>query len=258
MDLQNRVVVITGASSGFGAAIARCCAQAGARVVLAARSPEPLERLACELGAQAGRALAVTADVSSDADVARLMQAALGRFGQIDVLVNNAGFGVLDPIGDARLSDLDEMLAVNLGGVVRCTQAALPHMLRRRSGQIVIVASLAGLMATRNMGFYNASKFALVGLSRTLMLELDGTGVRCALICPGIAETGFQRRADRSKYARILSLVRCTSPQVARATARAIRRGTHGEVLIPAYIAPLISAGSAFPGLARQVLRIVR
>jgi uncharacterized protein len=256
VDLRNQVIVITGASSGFGEAIARRCAAAGARVVLAARSAEKLDRLARELGA--GRALAIPADIASDADVGRLAAETLDRFGRADVLVNNAGFGTLDRIVDARLADLREMIEVNLEGTVRCTQAFLPHMLARRSGQVVIMASLAGLIATINMGFYSASKFALVGLARTLMLELSGTGVRCALICPGVAQTGFQARADSRKYARILALVRCTSGQVAGATVRAIARRTHGEVIVPRRALPLIAAGAAFPGLARLVLRIVR
>src|SRR5262245_15111836 len=150
------------------------------------------------------------------------------------------------------------MIDVNLYGTTRCTQAFLPHMLARRNGQIVIMASLAGLIATRNMGFYSASKFALIGLGRTLMLELYGTGVRCALICPGVAPTGFQTRADSRKYARVLGLVHCTSDQVAHAAVRAIERRTHGEVLIPRRAIPLIAIGAAFPGLARLFLRIVR
>jgi NADP-dependent 3-hydroxy acid dehydrogenase YdfG len=258
VNLHDQVIVITGASSGFGEAIARRSAAAGARVVLAARSAETIARLADELGAGAGRALAVPTDVGSDADVAQLAAAALERFGRVDVLVSNAGFGVLDSLADARLADLEEMIHVNLYGTVRCLNAFLPHMLARRSGQVVIMASLAGLMASANMGFYNSSKFALVGLGRTLMLELYGTGVNCALICPGVAPTGFQTRADERKYARILKLVRCTSDQVAAATVRAIARRTHGEVLIPRRAVPLVAVGAAFPGLARLVLRIAR
>jgi short-subunit dehydrogenase len=204
--------------------------------------------------------------VASDAAAARLAQATLERFGRADVLVNNAGFGVLDSLADARLADLQEMIEVNLFGAVRCIQAFLPHMLARRnldgrkgSGQIVIMASLAGLIATRNMGFYNASKFALVGLSRTLMLELYGTGVRCALICPNVALTGFQQRADIRKYSRISRLAGwVTSDQVAQATVRAIEHRTHGEVLIPRRTVPLVALGAAFPGLARLFLRIVK
>ncbi len=257
MDLHDKVIVITGASSGFGEQIARRCAQRGANVVLAARSIEPLEQLAQELGARGGRALAVAVDVTSDADVARLAATALERFGHADVLVANAGFGVLDRIADAPIEDLQEMIAVNLIGTTRCVKALLPNMLQRRSGQVVIMASIAGLIATHNMGYYSASKFALVGLARSLMIELYGTGVRCALICPGNAPTGFQQRADAAKYARITRLVDCTRQQVAEATVRAIQRRTHGEVVVPWQGRALAILANPIPILSRLVIRLV-
>jgi len=258
VDLSEKVIVITGASSGFGEGIARRCAGAGATVVLAARSAGKLEQLAAELGATAGRVLAIPTDIARAEDVARLAEIALDRFGRADVLVNNAGFGVLDRFAEARFEDLQEMVDVNLYGTTRCTQAFLPGMLRRGSGQIVIMASLAGLLASMNMAFYSATKFALVGLARTLMLELYGTGVRCALICPGIASTGFQQRADVRKYSRITGLVRVSPEQVVDVTVRAIARGTHGEVITPWLARPLVATSSLLPGLARLVVRIVR
>jgi short-subunit dehydrogenase len=259
VDLHDKVIVITGASSGFGEAIARRCASEGARVVLAARSAEKLEQLAKELGDGASRALAIPTDVASDGDVARLAAGTLDRFGRVDVLVNNAGFGVLDRLADAKLADLQEMVEVNLYGAIRCMQTFLPYMLARRDGQIVFMASLAGLIATTNMAFYSATKFALVGLARTLMLELYGTGVRCALVCPNVALTGFQQRADIRKYSRVSRIAGwVTSERVAQATVRAIARRTHGEVLVPRRASPLVAIGAAFPGLSRLVLRIVR
>jgi short-subunit dehydrogenase len=257
VDLSDKVIVITGASSGFGEQIARRCSQRGARLVLAARSPGPLQQLARELGEHDGRAVAVAADVTADQDVARLAAPTFERFGRADVLVANAGFGVLDRIADAPLEDLREMIDLNLVGSVRCVKALLPDMLRRRSGHVVIMSSIAGLIATQNMGYYSASKFALVGLARSLMLELHGTGVRCALICPGIAATGFQQRADVSKYPRITRLVGCSSAQVADATVRAIRRRTHGEVVVPWQGRALSLLAAPIPGLTRLVIRLM-
>ncbi len=257
MDLHDKVIVITGASSGFGELIARRCAERGARLVLVARSPERLQRLADELGAREGRALALPTDVSDDAQVRAMAQAALAHFGHADVVVANAGFGVLDLLAEANLADLREMVDVNVFGVVSTVQAFLPSMLRRRSGQIVIMASQAGLLATARMGFYTATKHALVGLARTLMLELAGTGVRCALICPGVARTGFQQRADNAKYARSTRLSACTPEQVAHASVRAIERRTHGEVLVPWYVHLLVAAAPPSPRLARVVLSLL-
>ncbi len=169
----------------------------------------------------------------------------------------NAGFGVMDPIAGAQIDDLQEMVDVNVLGAVRCIKAFLPDMLRRRSGQVVLMASIAGLVATQNMGFYSATKHALVGVGRTLLIELHGTGVRCAMICPGIASTGFQLRADTAKYARITRLVACTSEQVAEATVRAIERRTHGEVVVPWQGRALALLSYPFPRLSRLVIRLV-
>lgn len=255
MELRDKVVVVTGASSGFGEQIARRCVQQGARAVLAARSAERLAALAHELGAK--RTLAVPTDVTDTAAVQQLAATTRAHFGPTDALVVNAGFGVLDPLAQARLTDLQAMIEVNLYGAVRSIQAFLPDMLQRRSGQIVLMASQAGLIATKNMGFYNATKHALVGLGRTLMLELAGTGVRCALICPGVAPTGFQQQADPTKFARITRLSACTSAQVADATVRAIARRTHGEVLVPGYARALTILANPIPSLTRLVLRLI-
>lgn len=255
MNLRDKVIVITGASSGFGEAIARRCSDAGARVVLAARSAERLEQLANELGTR--RTLAAPTDVTCPEQVARLAAATTERFGPADVLIANAGFGIFDRVADAPLGDLQAMLDVNLIGTVSCIKAFLPAMLQRRSGHVVVMASLAGLIAAQNMGYYASTKFALVGLTRALLLELHGTGVRCALICPGVAPTGFQVRADPRKFARITGWANCSVEQVTDATLRAIRRRTHGEVLVPRYARLLAALSSLLPGPTRAVHRIV-
>lgn len=171
--------------------------------------------------------------------------------------MNNAGFGVFDRIAEARLEDVRAMMEVNVFGALACTQAFLPHMLARRSGQIVMMASMAGLVAAPNMGGYTATKHALVGLSRTLMLELEGSGVCCAMICPGVAETGFQHRAGAAKYPRIARLSTCTADQVADAALRAIARRTHGEIVIPWYGRLLALISYPLPGATRAVMRLI-
>ena len=140
MKLRDQVIVITGASSGFGEQIARQCAAHGARVVLVARSAGRLEKLAEELGGEP-YALAIPTDVTDDTAVHALVQQVLQRFGRVDVLVNNAGYGILDAFQEARLADLQGMMDVNLYGAIRCTHAVLPSMLARRNGYICTMAS---------------------------------------------------------------------------------------------------------------------
>ncbi|MCE2849872.1 MAG: SDR family NAD(P)-dependent oxidoreductase [Roseiflexaceae bacterium] len=255
MTLNNRVVVITGASSGFGADIARRAVAAGARVVLAARSTDKLQALVAELGGSS-KALAVTADVTSDADVARLVSEA-EAFGPVDILINNAGFGFIDAFVDAPLTDLQRMMDVNVYGAVRCTKAFLPVMMARKQGQIIMMASIAGLAAARNMAFYCASKFALVAISRTLQQELTGTGVYCSVICPGVAQTGFQQNAPNEKYPRAAALSTCTSAQVADAVVASMYQRRMGEIIIPWHSTLLMRFGAAFPGVARAIMNLI-
>lgn len=255
MSLVGQVVVITGASSGFGADIARRAVAAGARVVLAARSTDKLNALVEELGG-AEKAIAVTADVTSDDDVARLVSEA-EAFGPVDILINNAGFGFIDTFVDAPLADLQRMMDVNVYGAVRCTKAFLPHFFARKKGNILMMASIAGLAAARNMAFYCASKFALVAISRTLQQELSGTGVFCSVICPGVAQTGFQQNAPNEKYPRAAALSRCTSAQVADTVIEAMQRRRMGEIIVPWHSTLLMRFGAAFPGVARAIMNLI-
>jgi short-subunit dehydrogenase len=257
VQLRDQVIVITGASSGFGEAIARACAQRGARLALVARSADRLAQLAEELGG-AERALVVPADITDDVAVAAMAERILGHYGHVDVLVNNAGFGVLDRVADARLADLQAMMDVNLYGALRCTSAFLPSMLQRRSGQIVTMASIAGLISFENLGFYAATKHAIVGAFQALTVELGGSGVRCVLICPGVALTNFMQRAEVGKYPRVTRLIPwLTSEQVAAATVRAIERRREGRVVVPWQARPLVLATQLAPGLTRLVMRIL-
>jgi hypothetical protein len=258
MNLRERVVIVTGASSGIGEATALLCAAKGATVVLAARSAAPLEALAQRIGAGGGLAHPLPTDVADENQVQQLVATTLSRFGQVDALVNNAGFGVLGPLPQASLADLEAMMAVNLYGAVRCTQAVLPHMARQGRGQIVNVASLAGLLATHNFASYGATKFALVGLTRSLQLDLRRarSPVRCALVCPGVVKTPFLHKADERNYGRVTRLLPwLTAEDVARAIVRAIERNSHGEIVLPAIARPGLAFAAIFPGLAKAMIQ---
>ena len=195
MELKDKTAVITGASSGIGRAAAIEFARRGAHVVIAARRADKLASVVEECKRFNVRAAAVAADVTKPEDCGRLISEA----GQVDILVNNAGFAVFDPVESANPADVEGMIRTNYLGAVHCVQAVLPQMLNRRSGTIVNVASIVGLMGYSRMSAYCASKFALVGFTEAIRDELMPRGVRVALVCPGTTETEFFVKADRHK-----------------------------------------------------------
>ncbi len=187
--LWNQVALVTGASSGIGAATARELAARGAAVVLAARRAEELDAHAAEIVASGGCALPVPTDVADPEQVGRLVERALGKFGRIDVLVNNAGVRWTRPLAASSPDDVRDVLAINLLGAMLLTRAVLPGMLERRQGAIVSVASLSGRVAMEPL--YSATKYGLRGFSLALRRQLAGTGVSVSLVSPGNIRTAM-------------------------------------------------------------------
>ena len=179
--LSGRVGLVTGAGGGIGLAIARRLAGEGVAVALLDRDGGAAERAATELGG-----LALTADVTSEDEIGRAVDAALARFGRIDVLVNNAGICWTGPALDMPLDELRAMLRVNVEGVFVVSRAVLPHMIGRRSGSIINLASWAGKTGAAYFAGYSATKFAVVGLTQALAREMAPHGVRINALCPGI------------------------------------------------------------------------
>jgi uncharacterized protein len=253
MNLKDKTVVITGASSGIGRAAALEMARRGAHVVLGARRLEPLEKTAAECRALGVRATAVSTDVTRADDCARLIATAC----QVDVLVNNAGFAIFDAIADAKPDELQAMMETNYFGMVHCTQAALPQMLERGSGAIVNVASIAGIMGYARMGGYCATKFAVIGFTESLRDEVLAKGVRVALVCPGTTETEFFVTAERGKMPGASRLILAVSPErVARAVCDAAEDGRYRRIL-PLFAAVYMRMKEVFPRLAHFLMRRV-
>jgi uncharacterized protein len=253
MNLKGKTVVVTGASSGIGRAVALELARRGANVVLGARRADRLETVAAECRALGVTASAVAADVTRPEDCRRLIAEA----GRVDVLVNNAGFAVFDSIAAARPEELRSMMDTNYFGTVNCTQAVLPQMLERRDGTIVNVASITGIMGFARMGGYCATKFAIIGMTEALRDEVIGRGVRVALVCPGTTETEFFVKAERGKMPGASRLMLAVKPErVARAVCDAAEDGRYRRIL-PLLALTYMRMKECFPRLAHLLMRRV-
>ncbi len=195
--LAGRRVLITGASRGIGRAIALRYAAEGASLFLVATKVNALESVAAEVGAQGVTAHVHTCDVSDRAQVQAMVDAAVAALGAVDVLVNNAGIYHVARLLDITPEDFDRVQQVNVYGAFHVMQLVLRHMHERRQGQVVNVASTAGKWGSMNQAAYNASKHALVGLTRCAALEMAGAGITVNAICPGFVETDMLAEFER-------------------------------------------------------------
>lgn len=187
--LNGKVALITGASRGIGAAVARTLAEEGVQLGLASRSGD-------DLGMHG--VVAMPADVRSPADMVAIVAATVDRFGGLDILVVNAGVGAYGPFLDLPMDQLDEMIDVNVKGAIYAVRAALPHLVQSEAADLVMIASEAGRRGLPYEAVYCASKFAQVGLTAALDHELREQGVRCTNICPGGVATDFAMGRGRT------------------------------------------------------------
>jgi NADP-dependent 3-hydroxy acid dehydrogenase YdfG len=189
-NVQGKVIAITGASSGIGAATARLLAARGAKVVLGARRLDRLEALANEITAAGGEATYARTDVSQRADVTALIELACERYGTLDVLINNAGIGLISPLDELRVEDWDAMIDVNIKGTLYGIAAALPVFRRQESGHFVNVLSTSGLRIVPLQSVYAGTKNAVRAISEGLRQEA-GDKLRVTIISPGFVHTDF-------------------------------------------------------------------
>jgi NADP-dependent 3-hydroxy acid dehydrogenase YdfG len=201
LNVEGKVVVITGASSGLGEAAARLLSASGARLALGARRMERLETLAGDLTAKGGRALAVATDVTDFDQVQRLVDAALESYGRVDVLINNAGLMPQSPLDRRKVEDWNRTIDVNIKGVLYGIGAVLPIMQKQRSGHIINVSSVAGHKVRAGGAVYAATKHAVRVISEGLRQEVKPYNIRTTVISPGAVDTELTDSITEADYA---------------------------------------------------------
>jgi NADP-dependent 3-hydroxy acid dehydrogenase YdfG len=188
-NIKGKVVIITGASSGMGEAAAKHLSGLGATVVLGARRADRIEKLAKEIHANGGNALAVMVDVTQREQVKGLVEKAVGQFGRVDVILNNAGIMPLSTMDSLHVDEWDKMIDVNIKGVLNGIAAVLPYMKEQKSGQIINTSSVAGHKVFNGSAVYSATKYAVRALTEGLRMEVKAYNIRTTIVCPGAVKT---------------------------------------------------------------------
>jgi len=253
INLKDKVVLITGASSGFGEDAARLFAMEGCKVVLAARRLDRLQALAAEIQSAGGEALAIPVDVSQPAEINVMVQTALDLYGNIDILFNNAGYGSLDwfeKLDPDR--NIETIIKVNLIGTMLVTHAVLPHMLKHRKGHIINMSSVAGLIAAPLYTTYSAGKYGVRAFTDGLRREVRPFGIKVTGIYPGPATTEFQQARSHSSVKSIKS-PHLSSKYVAEHVVDVAKRPVR-SLVIPWWFRVITTFDTLFPVVVDWIL----
>lgn len=245
MDLRDKTVIVTGASRGIGAAVAEAVASKGARVGVLARTRGDLDALLARVGSRGAAAVADVADASALTAAIAALEADLGP---VDVLVANAGIGAYGPFVDITYDELDRVVNVNVLGTMYSIRAVLPGMIARRRGHIVTIGSIAGRIGSPFEAVYSATKFADVGLTEALAVEVEPYGIGVSVVNPGPVSSNFGEARghpyDRDRPKPV------TPEAVAKVVVRVIERDT-SEVYVPGWFRPAVIVRHLVPRLLR-------
>ena len=262
-DFANKTVLITGGSRGLGLVLAREFSRERARVVICARDERELARAKFDLQNRGAEVLALRCDVTNNAEVERMVAEIHDRFGSIDVLINNAGVIQVGPVEVMTRDDFDQAMRTHFWGPLNMIMAVLPEMRRRKEGRIVNISSIGGKISVPHLVPYNASKFALVGLSEGLRAELMKDHIAVTTVCPGLMRTGSPRNAEfkgrhRDEYAWFsisdaLPLTSISAERAARQIIAAAKRG-QAELVISVQAKVAVLFKSIFPELTADFL----
>ena len=252
----DKSVVVTGASSGIGHGVALAFGEQGANVALLARRRVQLEELAHKIDKAGGKALALDCDVTDRARVFWAMDQVKEAVGKVDILINSAGLLLSDPVEQMRPEDLEQMMAVNVFGALNAMQAVLPVMRKAGSGNIVNISSLAGRRGVSPLGGYSATKFALVGLTEALRVELFNSGIKVSLVMPGVIDTPMARNALQHESLKGMpAMMAMPARWVTWAVLAAVAFGLT-EVDVPPGAAVAEKLGALFPGVTDALLSV--
>jgi uncharacterized protein len=251
---RDKSVIVTGASSGIGHDVALAFGEQGAKVALLARRRVQLEELAKKIDQAGGQALALDCDVTDRARVDWAVQQVIESFGTIDILVNSAGLLIADEIEQLKVEDLRRMMDVNLFGALNAMQAVMPTMRKAKNGNIVNISSLAGRRGMSPLGGYSATKFALVGLTEAMRVELFNSGIKVSLVMPGVIDTPMAHDAmKRDAFKGMPSMMAMPARWVTWAVLAAAAFGLT-EVDVPPGAAVAEKLASLFPDVTDALL----
>ena len=257
ISLPGKVVLITGASSGFGEDAARLFAKEGCKVVLSARRLERLQALAADIQDSGGEALAIPVDVTQRAEIELMVQTTIDLYGKIDILFNNAGFGAVNWFEKIKPQrDIETMIRVNLIGTMLVTRAVLPHMLARREGHIINMSSVAGLIAAPTITTYSAGKYGVRAFTEALRREVSPFGIYVSGIYPGPAKTEFGQKLERTASRETLRKIKyphLTSQYVASRVVDVAKRPRR-TLVIPWWFRIITTFDTLFPVVVDWIL----
>jgi short-subunit dehydrogenase len=265
-DLRNKTVLITGGSRGLGLVLARQFALEGAQVAICARDQEELDLAGIELRNNGSQVMTVKCDVTNASEVENMVNEVRGRFGKIDVLVNNAGTIQVGPLEVMNREDFDKAMQAHFWAPLNTMLAVIPEMRQRSDGRIVNISSIGGKIAVPHLVPYSASKFALVGLSKGLRAELRKDGIVVTTVCPGLMRTGSPRNANfkgkhREEYAWFsisdsLPVTSIKAERAARQIVDACKQG-RAELIITIQAKAAVTFDALFPELSAEMMALV-
>ena len=258
MDFKNKVVLITGASSGIGKQTAIEFAKLGSSIILVARRKNKLEQVENELKQFNVNTLVCACDVSKKDQVEELSKIVLQKFDSIDILVNNAGFAIYGSVSDLSINEIESQMETNYFGMIYCVKNFLPLMLKKKSGHIVNVASVGASFSVPGVSSYCATKFAMLGFSEGLKHELYGTGVGLTVVSPIMVRTPLFEHPSFTNFSKFSTGVSLSSETVAKTIIKA-SNSSRLEIVVPSVARAVIWFKQTFPFLINPIVgRIFR